>query len=173
MRGFKDQILKSQNGAVNLYAQAMAEDSEQAMAVAASGDVQFVQYSSNIICLDHDPDRLTENVRTVMKVIQNLGFSCRLESVNAVEAWRGTLPGDGYRNVRRVLLHTLNLADMLPITSVWAGERENPSRLMPKKSPPLLFGATTGATPFRINLHVSDLGHTLICDRREPENRPP
>ncbi len=65
--------------------------------------------------------------------------------------------------VRRVLLHTLNLADLLPITSVWAGERENPSRLMPKNSPPLLFGATTGATPFRVNLHVSDLGHTLMC----------
>ncbi len=163
IRGFKDQILRSQNGAVNLYAQMMAEDAEQAMGVAASGDVQFAQYTSNIICLDEDLDRLAENVRTVMKRIQNLGFSCRLESVNAVEAWRGSLPGDGYRNVRRVLLHTLNLADLLPITSVWAGERENPSRLMPKNSPPLLFGATTGATPFRVNLHVSDLGHTLMC----------
>ncbi len=163
IRGFKDQILRSQNGAVNLYAQMMAEDAEQAMGVAASGDVQFAQYTSNIICLDEDLDRLDENVRTVMKRIQNLGFSCRLESVNAVEAWRGSLPGDGYRNVRRVLLHTLNLADLLPITSVWAGARDNPSRLMPKNSPPLLFGATTGATPFRVNLHVSDLGHTLMC----------
>jgi type IV secretion system protein VirB4 len=33
---------------------------------------------------------------------------------------------------------------------------------MPEKTPPLLFAATTGATPFRFNLHVSDLGHTLI-----------
>ena len=98
-----------------------------------------------------------------MKKIQNLGFACRLETINAVEAWRGSLPGDGYRNVRRVLLHTLNLADLLPITSVWAGLRENPSRLMPKHSPPLLFAATTGATPFRVNLHVADLGHTLMC----------
>ena len=163
IRGFKDQVLRSQNGAVNLYAQLMAEDAEQAMGVAASGDVQFAQYTSNIICLDEDLDRLGENVRTVIKRIQNLGFSCRLEAVNAVEAWRGSIPGDGYRNVRRVLLHTLNLADLLPITSVWAGQRENPSRLMPKNSPPLLFGATTGATPFRVNLHVSDLGHTLMC----------
>ncbi len=34
---------------------------------------------------------------------------------------------------------------------------------MPKHSPPLLYAATTGATPFRFNLHVSDLGHTLVC----------
>ncbi len=84
-------------------------------------------------------NRLYENTRLVMKTIQNLGFSCRVEDVNAVEAWRGSLPGDGYSNVRRVLLHTLNLADMLPITSVWAGLRENPSALMPKHSPPLLY----------------------------------
>jgi type IV secretion system protein VirB4 len=51
---------------------------------------------------------------------------------------------------------------MMPITSVWAGQRENPSALMPKNSPALLYAATSGATPFRFNLHVSDLGHTLI-----------
>jgi type IV secretion system protein VirB4 len=163
VRGFKDQVFRTHTGATNLYAQQMAEDAEQAMGVAASGDVQFAEYSSAIICTDDDSERLHENTRLVMKRIQNLGFSCRLESINAVEAWRGCVPGDGYRNVRRVLLHTLNLADLLPITSVWAGLRENPSKLMPKHSPPLLFAATTGATPFRVNLHVADLGHTLMC----------
>jgi len=162
IRGWKDQILKSQSGAVNLHAQQMAVDAEEAMGIAAAGDVQFAQYSANIICLDEDANRLYDSSRAVMKTVQNLGFSCRIETVNAVEAWRGSLPGDGYRNVRRVILHSLNLADMLPITSVWAGLRENPSALMPKHSPPLLFAATSGATPFRFNLHVSDLGHTLV-----------
>lgn len=140
----------------------MAADAEEAMSIAAAGDVQFAQYSANIVCLDEDLHRLLENSRAVMKTIQNLGFSCRVETVNAVEAWRGSLPGDGYRNVRRVILHSLNLADMLPITSVWAGLRHNPSALMPKESPPLLYAATSGATPYRFNLHVSDLGHTLV-----------
>ncbi|HLG95319.1 MAG TPA: hypothetical protein VKX49_03290 [Bryobacteraceae bacterium] len=162
IRGWKDQILKTQSGAVDLHAQEMAADAEGAMSVAAAGDVQFCQYSANIICLDEDADRLYESTRLVMKTVQNLGFSCRIEDINAVEAWRGSLPGDGYCNVRRVLLHTLNLADMMPITSVWAGLRENPSALMPKKSPALLYAATSGATPFRFNLHVSDLGHTLV-----------
>lgn len=162
IRGWKDQIFKTHTGAIDLHAQEMAADAETAMGVAAAGDVQFAQYSANIICLDEDRARLYESARLVMKTIQNLGFSCRVETVNAVEAWRGSLPGDGYSNIRRVLLHTLNLADMLPITSVWAGLRENPSGLMPKHSPPLLFAATSGATPFRVNLHVSDLGHTLV-----------
>jgi type IV secretion system protein VirB4 len=162
IRGWKDQIFKTHTGAIDIHAQEMTEDAEAAMGVATAGDVQFAQYSANVLCLDENRDRLHESTRAVMKTIQNLGFSCRIETINAVEAWRGSLPGDGYSNVRRVLLHTLNLADMLPTTSVWAGLRENPSALMPKHSPPLVFAATSGATPFRVNLHVSDLGHTLV-----------
>ena len=71
---------------------------------ASAGDVQFAQYSSNIVLLSSDPDKIHEDTRLVMKTIQNLGFACRLETVNAIEAWRGTLPGDGYRNVRRTLI---------------------------------------------------------------------
>ena len=28
--------------------------------------------------------------------------------------------------------------------------------------PPLLYGKTEGATPFRLSLHVGDVGHTLV-----------
>src|SRR5438128_645906 len=162
IRGWKDQILRSEHGAIDHHAQEMAADAEQAMSVAASGDVQFAFYSSVVVCLDTDCRRVDESAALVIKTIQNLGFACRLETVNAIEAWRGSLPGDGYRNVRRVVLHTLNLADLLPITSVWAGLSENPSALMPPHSSSLLYAATAGATPFRFNLHVNDLGHTLI-----------
>jgi type IV secretion system protein VirB4 len=162
VRGWKDQLLRTETGPTNLYAQEMAADAEEAMSVAASGDVQFCLFTTLILVFDTDQGRLEESAALVVKTIQNLGFACRIESVNALEAWRGSLPGDGYRNVRRVILHTLNLADMMPITAVWAGSRKNPSPLMPAKSPPLMFAATTGATPFRLNLHVGDLGHTLM-----------
>lgn len=162
VRGWKDQLLRTETGAVNAFAEEMAVDAEEAMSVAASGDVQFCQYTSVVLCHGANERKLEEDVALVVKTVRNLGFACRVESVNALEAWRGSLPGDGYRNARRVLLHTLNLADMLPITAVWTGERGNPSPLMPPGSPPLLFAATTGATPFRLNLHVSDLGHTLV-----------
>lgn len=162
VRGWKDQLLRTETGATNLYAQEMAADAEEAMSVASSGDVQFCLYTTAILCLDENERRLEESAALIVKTIQNLGFACRIESINAVEAWRGSLPGDGYRNVRRVILHTLNLADMLPITAVWAGSRRNPSPLMPLDSPPLMYASTAGATPFRLNLHVGDLGHTLM-----------
>jgi type IV secretion system protein VirB4 len=116
---------------VNLFAHEMAADAEAAMGIASAGYVQFAQYSSNVVLLDEDAERLRESTRLVMKAIQHLGFACRLEAISAIEAWRGSLPGDGYRNVRRTLVHTLNVADLLPSSSVWAGEREDPSSLMP------------------------------------------
>ena len=162
IRGWKDQLLRVETGPVNLFAQEMAADAEEAMGVAASGDVQFCLYNTVIVCAEETEDRLDQAAGVVTKTVQNLGFACRTETVNAVEAWRGSLPGDGYRNVRRVVLHTLNLADLMPITAVWAGPKHNPSPLMPPGSSPLLYAATTGSTPFRFNIHVDDLGHTLM-----------
>ena len=79
-----------------------------------------------------------------------------------MEAWLGTLPGHLRPNVRRPLIHTLNLADLLPLATVWPGLENNPCPLYPEDSPPLLHAATAGATPFRLNLHVGDVGHTLV-----------
>ena len=45
IRGWKDQIFRTQSGAVNIHAQEMAADAEEAMGVAAAGDVQFCQYT--------------------------------------------------------------------------------------------------------------------------------
>ncbi len=162
-RGFKDQLLRTETGPVNLFAQEMAADAEDAMSAAAAGDVQFCVYTSVMLVSSEDESLADANAALAAKTIMNLGFGCRVEDINAVDAWRGTLPGDGYSNVRRVLLHTLNLADLMPTTAVWAGLRTNPSPMMPRESPPLLYAATGGTTPFRFNLHVGDLGHTLMA----------
>jgi len=47
---------------------------------------------------------------------------------------------------------------MIPLSAVWAG----PERDEHFAAPPLLFGKTEGSTPFRLSLHVGDVGHTLI-----------
>ena len=39
IRGWKDQILRTQSGAINIHAQEMAADAEEAMGVAAAGDI--------------------------------------------------------------------------------------------------------------------------------------
>ncbi len=96
------------------------------------------------------------------KILENLGFTARVETVNAVEAFLGTIPGHTIENVRRPIMHTLNLAHLMPLTTIWPGLARNPCPFYPQPAPPLTFAATTGATPFRLSLHVGDVGHTLV-----------
>jgi type IV secretion system protein VirB4 len=59
------------------------------------------------------------------------------------------------------LINTANLADLMPLNSVWSGSPVAPCPFYPPESPPLMQVAS-GSTPFRLNLHVDDVGHTLV-----------
>ncbi|WP_395447995.1 conjugal transfer protein TrbE [Aminobacter sp. UC22_36] len=107
---------------------------------------------------DADPRVADEKLRLAEKVIQGRDFTCTPETINAVDAWLGSLPGHVYANVRQPPLSTVNLAHMIPLSAVWAGPQEDEHFA----APPLLFGKAEGSTPFRFCLHVGDVGHTLI-----------
>lgn len=143
-------------------AAAMAHDAAAAAAENASGLVRFCLYTPVVVVADADPARADQLAAEVRKALDDRGFSARLEDVNALEAFLGTLPGQGFANLRRPYVSTRNLADLLPVTSVWPGLPENPSPLLPRHSPALLWASTTGATPFWLNLHDDDVGHTLV-----------
>lgn len=147
---------------IDLHADNQTNDAVAALAEASSGAVRYGYYSSVILLAHEDAGILDDVAREVQTVVQNHGFGCRVEEVNAVEAWLGSLPGNTSANVRRPLIHTLNLAHLLPFTGIWAGSPQNPCPFYPKNSPPLLYAHTDGSTPFRLNLHSGDLGHTAI-----------
>lgn len=98
-----------------------------------------------------------EKVRAAERVVNGLGFTAMRERLNAVEAWLSSLPGHVYANVRQPLVHTLNLAHLMPLSSVWAGPPANAHL----GGPPLLLAETSGSTPFRLSSHVGDVGHML------------
>ena len=114
--------------------------------------------TATITVWDDDPRIADEKLRLVEKVIQGRDFTSMVETVNAIEAWLGSLPGHAYANVRQPPLSTLNLAHIIPLSAVWAG----PAKDEHFNAPPLFFGKTEGATPFRFSLHVGDVGHTLV-----------
>ncbi len=147
---------------INVHADSMANDAVSAIAEASSGAVRFGYYTSVILLFAEDLALLNETSREVQKVIQNRGFGVRIEDLNAVEAYLGSMPGNVYANVRRPLINTLNLAHLLPFTSIWPGPEHNPCPFYPPDSPPLLYARTDGSTPFRLCLHAGDLGHTAI-----------
>jgi len=146
----------------NKYAVEMAEDANDALALAHGATLRWGYYTPTLILMHRDCACLAEQTRQVLKEIRNRGFAARQEQFNAVEAFLGSLPGNGRQNIRRPLIHTLNLADLMPTTSLWPGSATSPNPLFPARSPALLWAATSGSTPFRFNLHVEDVGHTLV-----------
>ena len=133
-------------------------DADLALQALGGDHVAFGHLTTTITVADTDRARVEEKVRAVERIVNGLGFTCIRESVNAVEAWLGSLPGHVYANVRQPLVHTLNLAHLMPLSSVWAG----PVRNAHLDGPPLLYAETSGSTPFRLSTHVGDVGHMLI-----------
>lgn len=159
---FLDQFFNNPNARANRDALLMAEDAETALTEVQGGYVGAGYLTSTIVLMHEDQERLQDWTRELRRTVQTLGFGCRIESINALEAWLGTHPGNGYANLRRPMVNTLNLADLLPLATVWTGTPYCPCPFYPPDSRPLAVLTTDRSTPFWFNLHVGDLGHTLI-----------
>jgi len=151
-----------QQRAINRDAVAMVESADNALKENAAGRVRFGYLTTTLLVWDEDPARAADNARDVLKEVRACGFGGRLEESGAMPAWRGSLPGFADANPRRPIIHTLNLADLLPTTALWTGSERCPSKLMPENSPALALADGSGSTPFYLNLHHQDVGHTLI-----------
>ena len=161
VRPFFDQLFQTQSRSVDQDAAAMVAEAEDAIAQASSQLVAYGYYTPVIVIFDEDEQRLRGKAEAVRQLIQAEGFGARIENLNATEAFLGSLPGNWYANIREPLIHTRNLADLIPMNSVWSGEATAPCPFYPEHSPPLCQVAS-GSTPFRLNLHSGDLGHTLV-----------
>ncbi|SDD06228.1 type IV secretion system protein VirB4 [Bradyrhizobium brasilense] len=135
-----------------------AADADMALQELGADYAGMAYVTATVTVWDADPRAADEKLRLVEKVVQGRDFTAMVETVNAVDAWLGSLPGHVYANVRQPPVSTLNLAHMIPLSAVWAG----PERDEHFGAPPLLYGKTEGSTPFRLSLHVGDVGHTLI-----------
>ena len=140
----------------------MQRESATALADASSGKARFGYFTNTILLRDTNLRHGRARAQAMLQTLRDQGFTCSLETINATDAFIGSLPGHGYANLRRPLVSSRNVAHLFPTTTPWPGERSCPSSLFPRKSPPLLYARACGATPFCVNLHHGDVGHTLV-----------
>jgi type IV secretion system protein VirB4 len=154
----RETLFNEQAALLDSDADNKASDADAALQELGSDLVSYGYVTTTITVMDNDRTAVDESLRAAERIINGRGFTAIRETLNAVEAWLGSLPGHVYANVRQPILHTLNLAHMIPISAVWAGDAENAHLA----GPALISAQTEGATPFRLNLHVGDVGHTLV-----------
>ncbi len=154
----KEIVTNEQSALVDTDAANKAADADMALQELGADIAGIAYVTATVTVWDEDARRADEKLRLVEKVIQSRDFTVMVETVNAVDGWLGSLPGHAYANVRQPPISTLNLAHAVPSSAVWAG----PERDDHFGAPPLLYGRTEGSTPFRVALHVGDVGHTLV-----------
>ncbi|WP_233253223.1 conjugal transfer protein TrbE [Paracoccus binzhouensis] len=154
----KEVMTNEQSALVDTDAANKAADADMALQELGQDMAGMAYVTATITVWDADPRIADEKLRLAEKVVQGRDFTAMAETVNAVDAWLGSLPGHAYANVRQPPISTLNLAHMIPLSAVWAGPERNDHL----GAPPLFYGKTEGSTPFRLSLHIGDVGHTLV-----------
>ena len=135
-----------------------SQDADEALQELSEDYVSFGYYTATLTVWDSDAKVAADKLREAERIINGLGFVTVNESINAVEAWLSSLPGQVYANVRMPLIHSLNLAHLIPFSAPWAGPEQNEHF----NAPPLLYAKTLGNTPFRLNNFIGDVGHQMI-----------
>ena len=154
----RETMFNEQAALVDNDADNKAADADAALQELGSDLVSYGYVTTTITIANIDARTVDEHIRIAERIVNGRGFTAIQETLNAVDAWLGSLPGHVYANVRQPILHTLNLAHMVPLSAVWAGEETNQHL----HAPALIQAQTDGTTPFRLNLHIGDVGHTLV-----------
>ncbi len=154
----RETIFQQESPLVDSDAANKAADADAALQELGSDEVAYGYVTSTLAVLDPNAAAADEKLRAAERVIQGRGFVTIPETLNAVEAWLSSLPGHTYANVRQPIVSTLNLAHLMPVSAVWAGQERNAHL----DGPPLIVTRTDGATPFRLVTHIGDVGNTLV-----------
>ena len=119
----------------------------------------FGQCSLTVVLYDRDATRLDRSVAECAKAFAAHDGAVYDETYNLLNAWLAIIPGNGAHNLRRLALLNTNVADLSFLFTLDTGQRT--SRHLDGREYLAVF-ETQHQTPYFWNLHVDDVGHTLV-----------
>ncbi len=120
----RETIFQQESPLVDTDANNKAADADAALQELGSDQVAFGYLTATVTVMDADAAVADEKLRMVERVIQGRGFVTIPETLNAVDAWLSSIPGNAYANVRQPIVSTLNLAHMMPVSGRVGRARE-------------------------------------------------
>ena len=118
----------------------------------------FGQCSLTLVLHGMDLQALHQQSAEAMKAMALHDGSLFEESYNLLNAWLSLVPGNSAHNLRALALLETNLADLSFLFTLDPGERVSPHL----HQEALAIFETPHRTAFAFNLHVQDVGHTLV-----------
>jgi len=118
----------------------------------------FGHCSLTLVLHGQDERALQHQTAEAMKAIAVHDGSLFEETYNLLNAWLSIVPGNSAHNLRRLALLETNLADLSFLFTIDAGARVSPHL----RREALAIFETPHHVPYAFNLHVQDVGHTLV-----------
>ena len=118
----------------------------------------FGTTSLTLVLHGNDARTLQHQVAEATKAMAVHDGSLFEETYNLLNAWLAIVPGNGAYNLRRLALLEANLADLSFLFTLDQGD---PVSTHLRREALAIF-ETPHHTPYAFNLHVQDVGHTLV-----------
>lgn len=161
-KSFLSMLSSSSDSAVDRDAEEMVENLDEARKSMSQKADNFGALSSTVIIFDESVKSLEEKARQCLKLFESLGFVGRVESLNATDAYLGSLPGHSIENLRRAMVSSEVVADLLPLHKNYSGENVSPNPNYGENAPYLMKVVSKAHEPAYLNLHVKDLANCLV-----------
>ena len=152
-----------------LFADRMAARMEETQAGIESGTAGYGDYLSTLLLYGAqrgteggDQGAVHRDLQQIRETVQLAGFNLTVERTGAVPVLLSALPGHATPTTRDAMVGCQVTADLSPVRGLWAGSASCPSPLLPEGTPPLLPALMRSGELFHLNLHVGDVGHTLL-----------
>jgi type IV secretion system protein TrbE len=160
----QDSVLKQPTELEDTDATSLAADAGAALSRLSEGDVFYGRLATTIIVQDRNYDNAIRKIDFVKKTVNDLGFICKVETINTPAAFLGSIPGNVDFNPHQPLVSTANFAHLFCLSVPWNGNHTNEhlrSLLNSGGIAPHIITKAAGA-PFFLNLNYGDVGHTLV-----------
>jgi type IV secretion system protein VirB4 len=118
----------------------------------------FGECSFTLALFDRDPAVVERASAEAVKVMAAHDGTLVPETYNLLNAWLSIVPGNGAHNLRRLALLETNFADLSFLFTLDTGARVSPHL----GQEALVVFETRHHSPYFFNLHVDDVGHTVI-----------
>lgn len=158
-----EEFTKRESDNVNNDRELAAAEADEALDnLAENGTAGW--FNLTILVWADTPQRLEESIQAVYKRLQSKDFVLMRESIHAVSAWAGTLPGQWNEIERWVFFFGQNMCDLMFLRALHSGSVTNRhlSEQAGVAMPALATFKTKHLTNYHFNFHNGDLGHFLV-----------
>lgn len=135
-----------------------ADETQEAIKELRGKRAIFGQLTATIIVKDKSLARLQEKVNSIIKITTFHGFWCKNDNYNMYHSYFGAMAGNNELNRRTGLTASTSLLSMVSTSTPFLGYPYNEKL----KEHALIHALTESEDIYNFNLHVADVGHTLI-----------